>query len=683
MKKRRIIAIALAAVLLVFPACDKNHGNTGDDTTDAQVTTTEEGGGSSALDEFISQCEAYFAVEKPDPAKAGALMEAFNALSFEDQCAVPYDTFDKLAEAAYLAVHSGTLEGIDAHRQDVVAEVAKAYYDQSFGTRESPAAMPQILYDQYNSRRNYNAAPEDATAQKNMYLDCSAYISAVYFYTFGINLIPGKSVSTENLNKEYSSKTPDKEGTLLFYITGDELAGLKADSDKAAAQISEIKAILQPGDIINYRRSTGTGHVVMYLGDQKIIHSTGTANPKASTGEVDPITSIEKNAVDEKVFGTVNIDDWDRFFTKNVTPKSQNDGRKSTSNSYLFADNVSAIAIIRPMNEKNGVYAKTKLTAAATDHYLYPGIDIEKTAKVSHAGKTEDLYYGNSCFAGDEITYTVTLRNNSDREMKSLTFRETLPVGLEYVSSGDGSAWFAKDRIVAMYLPSIAAGVKMEFTYTLKVQSDFNGGKSINDSATFVNNIKTNALINQVCAAGVGVQKLTEALNAVKGQKFADGIAAAKAVYAQLPGNGYSCIADQKSDKGMIDTYLAENTLHSGAKYGSAVVRTLYGGYKVGSAEVTAAHKTLSYGSSNIRIRRVMAANLEDGDIIVTYSSFLKEYRAVIFCGSAIYGITPDGTFGSLDLTALSAGASGSLQDYLDTLTAYNAFLVFRPALLG
>ena len=133
----------------------------------------------------------------------------------------------------------------------------------------------------------------------------------------------------------------------------------------------------------------------------------------------------------------------------------------------------------------------------------------------------------------------------------------------------------------------------------------------------------------------------------------------------------------------MIDILLADNTLQSSAGYGNAIVRTLYGGYKVGSAEMTSANSTLNYGSSNNRIRRVTATNLEDGDIILTYSSFLQEYRAVIYFNNRIYGLNPNGTFGKLNLPSLSTGSSGTLQDYLDTLTAYNAFLVFRPALIG
>ena len=63
-------------------------------------------------------------------------------------------------------------------QQDVVKEVAYAYFNQG----------KQINYNQTHSRRNLNVSPEDATSQHMVYLDCSSYVNAVYYESFGINI---------------------------------------------------------------------------------------------------------------------------------------------------------------------------------------------------------------------------------------------------------------------------------------------------------------------------------------------------------------------------------------------------------------------------------------------------------------------------------------------------------------
>ena len=685
MKKRRILAAALAIASLIMPACGKTADPVTTDApaTDAPVITTEESGENQAMKDFKTELEIFLGTDSRSTEKAAELAARFDALTYEEKCSVGLAEFMAIVRGAYEYRNKEILSDVNAHKQEVVAAVAKAYYDQSFRTHTDETAPAQIHYDQYNNRYNFNISPEEMTNEDTHYLACSAFTNSVYYYTFGANLLPGKTMSTSNLDKEFASGTPDKNSELMFYISGTELAGYKADKAKAAEKMAEIKSVLQPGDVINYTRTTGSGHVVIYLGDRKIIHSTGGSNAKTSDGDVDPKTSIEKFLVDEGRFGTINIDDWDRFFTETVTAKSQNDGRINTSNNYLFADNVTAVAIFRPLNEKNGRMSANALTQGAIDHYVYRGIDIEKTAKIAHNGTTSVLYNANSCFSGDEITYTVTVINNSDKEMKELFATEKIPEQLEFVSACEGAAYFAADGTVAMHIASIGAGQKAEFIYTLRVKAGIAGGTTVNDAETYICGIKTNPILTPVCAYDMDSAKLARAISEISGQKLDDGVAAAKAIYAKLSPEGFACVSEQKAPRDIIGILLSGDSLRSSSKYGAMVVCTLYGGYKVGSGELSDANKNQVYTNINVRTRRVMEHNLEDGDIIVTYSSFLKEYSAVIYSAGNLYGILADGTFGRLDTAVMSSGAKGTLQDYLDTLTAYNDFLVLRPALLG
>ena len=683
MKKRYVslLSVALAAVMLLLSSCT---GGLPDDTSQTETTVFPDDTG---IDEITDYEELRSMIENLDITSADAVSAAFamyDGLSFEEKCKFTYAEFKKLTDAEYAIVNGDLIAGVNEHKPDVIAAAARAYFNQSYETWENESVKPQTQYDQYNSRRNFNAAPEDATAQRTMYLDCSSFVNSVYFYVFGRNLLePGKTVNTKNINADMSTRPvgPDKE--LLYYITGDVLEGLKSDPASAEALIAEIKSVLQPGDVINYYRAD-TGHIVMYLGDGKIIHSTGTANAKTSAGGVDPKTSLEKATKDEARFGTINIDDWDKFFTTKVTAASQNDGRVGTTNNYIFAQNISAVAIFRPADDKVGRMRTNDLTSHSIARYLYDGLNIEKAATVLRDGKTTDLYYGRSVYAGDEITFTVTLVNTSKNEMKSVTAEEEIPTGFDFVSASDTGAYFADDGKICFHVSTLGAGEKFEVTYVLKVKDGLSGGSVIEDSLTLVNGIRTNKLIYQVAHVKVDAKKFGNTLDTLLGTKYDNVIKAAGAIYGALDdGHEYTTLKSLASPKDVIDKYLKTNEIQLSDKTIGMVGRVLYGGYSVGSGEVTAGNKTLQFNKCNLRVRHILPENLEDGDIICTYTTFGGFYNAYIYYNRELYGLDASGALVKIDPATAAISSGTTLTDYLDTLTAYNRFLILRPALVG
>ncbi len=683
----RIAAAVLAALALCATACGTlpdeggRRGGSSAAGTDAgsdRAPQTDPGGNGNGL---MKIKETIASIGTADAQTVLECAAAYDALTKAEKESLTLAEYRALTDAEYRAVNAEKLADIDSRQEDVIAAVALAYYNQSWRTRKENSPGPQVLYDQYNVRRNFNAAPEDATAQKKLYLDCSSFVNAVYYYTFGSNLLGGgKSVTTANINKEMAEQPVGADRELMYYITGAELQRIKTNSSRASELIKEIKAALRPGDVINYYRAS-TGHVILYLGGGKIIHSTGTANAKTSKGDVDPAKSIEAYGPDERVFGTVNVDDWDRFFTKTVTAKSQNDGRTSTSNNYLFADTVTAVAIFRPTEARYGRMSGKSLSDGAVAHYLYQGIDIEKTATVSRGGSSSELFYSNSIRPGDEVTYTVTVINTSGTEMKALSATETVPAAMEYVSGCGDAAWFAGDRTVAMHVASLGPGQSFEFSYTLRVAAGTPGGTAVNDCETYVNGIRTNRIYNQVASAAPGTDALSGAVAALTGTAFTDAFDAVKAVYSKLDAGGFGDLQNIASAEDVIRRFLPSNRFNPNAKSAGIAVRSLYGGYKVGSAGISDANSSLSYDVFNTRVRRVMSTYIEDGDVIVTYSEYRKKYECCMYLGGELYGLRSDGTFGMLTVSSMSAGTS--LQDYLDTLTAYNSFIVLRPSQTG
>ena len=133
--------------------------------------------------------------------------------------------------------------------QAAVREVAYAFYYR--GT--------YIHYDQYNSRRNINPSPELATSQRIVYLDCSSFVNAVYYETFGENVMPypitEKRPQTGNF-QNYVLENPDAVDVIGFWDTDDYTT-----DDARQAVIDSLKSQLQIGDVLNYRKTGGTGHV--------------------------------------------------------------------------------------------------------------------------------------------------------------------------------------------------------------------------------------------------------------------------------------------------------------------------------------------------------------------------------------------------------------------------------------
>ena len=691
LNKKRIISILcsmfLLPFLLVLSACGDRHMSeeTGGNGVSAQ-SDSESVQKKDALFENIKDDgekimkikEILKDIDNASASEVTGIMSLYASLRPEKKAELSFDEYTKLADAEYKVVNSEKLDDIDSHKQDVLAAVAMAYYNQSYESRGEEKKAPQILYDQYNTRRNFNPLPEDATELRNLYLDCSSFVNSVYYYTFGVNLLPaGKSVSTSTINTDMASQPVGRDLELMYYFTGHELESLKASDAKAQLKFNEIKEILEPGDIINYRRES-TGHVIMYLGEGKFIHSTGTANPKTSTGLVDPGTSIEMSSADEAKFGTVNIDSWDRFFTRSVTPKSQNDGRTGTSNNYLFHSNITAVAVFRPLNRTNGRMKGKALTTASVARYLYQGLDIEKSSVVRHGDDIKTLYYGNSVFRGDEICVTLKIANRSHTEIKPVSITELIPESLEFVTADPDAVYYPSENALSLHIAGLESGESYSFTYTLKVKIESNGGTVIDDFNTYVNGIRSNRIIFQVFAVEPEVQKLDYALKRVSGTSFSDGYEAVKAFYANLPEQSalealkkFSCPSD------VISKLFPANVSNFKTEGGEIAVRVLYGGYKVGSAEISVANRALKYDTYNLKAKRVLEKYLADGDIIITYSEFYKRYDCRLYYAGALYGTDKAGVFGQIEPLAVCSG--GRIQDYLDTLTAYNAFVILRP----
>ncbi len=143
-----------------------------------------------------------------------------------------------------------------------LVETAKAYFARGNWVQYDQRCMDRSTF--LTPRRIKLIPPEAATAQKTIYLDCSSFVGAVYYEAFGYELSSDLTWHMIDL----------VEPKVYYYeFTHNET---EADKEKICR---DIKKILIPGDVITYDRGVGSGHTVLYLGEEKVMHCTPNGRP--------------------------------------------------------------------------------------------------------------------------------------------------------------------------------------------------------------------------------------------------------------------------------------------------------------------------------------------------------------------------------------------------------------------
>ena len=259
----------------------------------------------------------------------------------------------------------------------ILLENAKAYFNRGYNLQYDQYAMDRSV--RVTPRHSRFAPPEMATEQHMLFLDCSTFTYAVYLNTFGYQL-------ESNLTWQipYMMKPLVYERTITHQETREERLKIR----------DEILSIMQPGDIFNKRRYTGSGHVMLYMGNETIVHSTSQM-PNSYQ-----FTDMKEAHYPQ---GTMHINPTDNALGV--------DGERTS----IFADNVDCIQIIRPI----------ELVGDPTP------------AAISRAGKSKDLLFsvlsshpcGKTAWPGDTVTYTLKVSNIGEETRSvdaSVTDTETL-----------------------------------------------------------------------------------------------------------------------------------------------------------------------------------------------------------------------------------------------------------------
>lgn len=392
-------------------------------------------------------------------------------------------------------------------------------------------------------------SPELATDQNTVYTNCACFINTLIRETFDYDIVSW-----------YTADFIERKDMTVFYYdnTGSETEGEKQ------SLIDRVKSLLLPGDMIVTRLADeSNGHIIMYVGNGRYVHSTGS-NYNYSSGEV-----FEKN-------GSIRYDELSETYFN------------PSSSRYL--PKTGRFAILRPLNIINVPIPQKTLDRMSG----MTGIIAQKLT--SHP-------QGKSANPGDRVSYTVSVENTSGKS-RFISVTATLPDNTTLVSGGDR----VSGRTLS-WSTALEPGERYEVSYTVTVNGDVGLGSSIGSGYTAVNGIEL------YCADIYVANTLTTSQMAAL-DKAARAQIGSRATMGQIINSVYtSTVGDNirlTNEKALFDRLFSASRVgeYLNLRADPLVVPSLYGGWYVDNS---------SYQKD--RIQMLKPSMLLTGDILLVSSS--------------------------------------------------------------
>ena len=433
--------------------------------------------------------------------------------------------------------------------QEAIVETAYQYYYRGEALQYDGS---QIDYENDNSTKklrngiasySYNAqgfySPEEATIQDVHYLVCSHFASIVYAETFD-NVHPKTSdvspkflfrnkkgtigydtsfleglIHTAGVNdyecKENNNGVNECEKNLGIYYKVRDFSKFN-DEEKTSFKKTIINK-LKVGDLIIHTNDNG-GHVMIYIGNGKILHSTGRDGYENAT------------ILNNYGMATANYHyeaKADLIETKNGTPEysGQEEGTVKESylntylDHYLNLEGSAFIGIMRPLNEivrsqtdsNYGKNFKYQLSDNAKKRKNHKRITVVKRTSVQRNGSSDNraqLGKYDSVNLGDIINYEIEVRNKSS-ENQTIVVEEKIPEYTTfYATQKDWCKYYPNTNIVSCEM-LFTPGTQKTFFIRVKVNQDLSllGKYVVSEGGT------TNGIPNKVIKTKIN-RTLTE-----------------------------------------------------------------------------------------------------------------------------------------------------------------------------
>ena len=465
--------------------------------------------------------------------------------------------------------------------------------------------------------------PEDYTSQNVGYSNCAAFAHDLYLAALDVDIQYYTTATLIVGSKSVLLRTPVASG----FSTMDE--------SQLEAKKQEVLDTLQPGDLIVYRYADNkNGHVMCYVGNNMMIHCTGSSYNYEE----------QKEKYEEQ--GCFRYESIDDFWN-------------AEKRRYLF--DKSSYAIIRPLDSVQAAIPQRTLDRMEKMR----GIVAEKTAS-AHWTQTVGV--------GQTVTFTFTLENLTGIS-KTLTVTDTVPQNTTYVS---GEA--QKEGDMLSWQVTVPARETVEISYTVQVAD----GATEVVSSSFVEHIPVNCPGISVGNALTTQQQEALATAAKNTDKSLSGVALAAAIYQEALGTDIlSGVSADALLEGVFRYYSVGleagavaydgdwpaqwRSLDKSGKFAHLVAPGLYGGRNV--LEGNSEDRVTTMGFMALRrTRLVTVEQLQEGDILIANDS--KD----TFAGAA--WLFADGK-----LLDLQSGEMVSAEPTLSQLLCRRHFVVIRPSL--
>lgn len=495
-------------------------------------------------------------------------------------------------------------------KQKALLAVARAYYDRGKYVQYDQRSMDRVL--ELTPRRRKRLPPECANSQYTQFLDCSGFTSAVYYQAFGYELPADLTWHMVDL----------LEPRVYYYERTYEETPEQLDAIE-----KEVRELLQPGDLITYQRQVGSGHIVMYIGDNLY---TDCTNPSGTQN------SYNYNENHDNVYdfhGGIWIRSLDRSFQREV------EGQPSPRN--LFHSSCTRFSVSRPLDILGDPLPQAMIR-------LNEAKGLWCAVENSAPGCRE-------AYPGGTVDYTVIVRNQY-QPAKDVTVTFAPPAGTKL--QGEGK--------VQMTLEPSA---EIRLTFTVTVDAD-NANPWLEGPAVTVNGLEVyahNVLLGRKMTEAQTARVLEVAKAAMA--EGLDAIAAASRAYAELGvkmdpkvqhyANSHFFFHD--STKGDVLSRRPQRPFKDLAVYAA------FGGRAVITPEMGSA--------DGIRTVRILRGDLLPGDVLLCPGDgFAKSAFSSIFDGEGLTGTFETGGE-TKTLTAEETDA------FMDTLFGQHSFLLLRPSL--
>lgn len=339
-------------------------------------------------------------------------------------------------------------------------------------------------------------SPEASTLNEYKYTNCAMYCYDVYYHALGLRFQDeyGNDLSTTSIVADACS---------LDYLTNKSFTALYlSQSQMKKTSVVEIKekvfSTLKPGDELVIRRTDGSGHALLYVGNGYILHSGGSSYDILNDKET--------------YEASIRLETIDDMFDAVYSPRQ-------------FIPSMVSFTIARPIN-----LLKESIPVNSVNRVNdLEGVMTEKLPSVS-IGQTVNV--------GDEITFTYNIRN-LNKQAKTITIKDKAPFNTTYVSSTGNPEYESGDLTWELV---VGADEMKTVSFTVKVTAGSDEVTSTGSNKIISNDGKVNGVLHG-CYGIVIANTLTEsqqstllsAIGTVKGKlkSSSDGVVTANAIYKQ------------------------------------------------------------------------------------------------------------------------------------------------------